>query len=410
MTWRPLVEGDRRAALEGVVRDLVAGVDAIEATTLADHVDRAILHAYVAQSDVVPDPEDLCAAALSSGVRELTRSQTGAALFGGAAGLGWCVSHLAGDDTAQLVCRRVDDVLMRLLADWTGAYDLIGGLVGFGVHALERGEPGRALAVRVLDELARRARLHGGGLAWHTPRHFLSPPQQLEAPEGCWNLGVAHGIPGVIALLARYVTAGIEVERARALLDGAIGFVLGAEPRRDDGRYPAWQAGGPEDPMRAAPHHPARARLAWCYNDLGVSVALASAAFATDNAAWRDEALALARACAARSIDDARIYDAGLCHGALGAAHLFNRLGQATGEAVFAAAAERWLDRGLALRDDRPIAGFPTLASHEDDLWLPDASLIGGATGIALVLHSMITDVEPAWDRVLLADLPTGGG
>jgi len=235
----------------------------------------------------------------------------------------------------------------------------------------------------------------------------LSPPQQQEAPQGYWNLGLAHGVPGIIALLARYVTAGVDVARARELLDGAVAFLLAAEPARDDGRYPTWQAGGPDDPVCVTEHHRARARLAWCYNDLGISVALLSAALATGVAGWRAEALALARACARRSVEKARIEDAALCHGALGAAHLFNRLGQATGEAVFTTAARRWLDHGLGLRDDRPIAGFPALASREDALWIADASVVGGASGIALVVHAMITGVEPAWDRTMLVDLPT---
>lgn len=51
----------------------------------------------------------------------------------------------------------------------------------------------------------------------------------------------------------------------------------------------------------AQPHRE-RARLAWCYNDLGVAIALLSAAFATGTPRWRAEALALARACARRSI------------------------------------------------------------------------------------------------------------
>ena len=407
MTWRPLIVGDRRVALEAVIRDLVAGIDQTEATTLGDHVDRALLHAYVALDDVVPDPDDRSGAALSQAVAELAHARVGPALFGGAAGVGWCISHLAGGDTADLVCTRVDEVLLRLLADWRGDYDLVSGLVGVGVYALARGEPGQPLACRVLEELARRARPHGGGLAWHTPPEHQSPLQRTEAPDGCWNLGLSHGTPGAIALLARYLAAGVEPSRARELLDGAMAFVLAAAPARDDGRYPAWHPGGADAPARSAPHHPAHARLAWCYNDLGVSVALLSAALATGDAGWRGEALALARSCAGRSIDDARVRDAAICHGALGAAHLFNRLGQATGEAVFTAAALRWLDDGLGRRNDRPIAGFPTFAAQDDALWIADASLVGGATGIALALHAMITEAEPSWDGALLIDLPT---
>jgi hypothetical protein len=103
MPWRPLIVGDRRAALEAVIRDLVAGIDQTAAIT---PVDRALLHAYVALDDVAPDPDDRSAAALSQAVAELAHARVGPALFGGAAGVGWCVSHLAGGDTADLVAGR----------------------------------------------------------------------------------------------------------------------------------------------------------------------------------------------------------------------------------------------------------------------------------------------------------------
>jgi lantibiotic biosynthesis protein len=221
MAWRPLVVADRRAALVAVIRDIVAAVDEIAATTVDQHVDRAILHAYVAREEVAPDPDDRCGTALASAVTELMRSPTAPGLLGGAAGLGWCVAQLAEDETAELVCRRIDQMLLRLLADWRGPYDLVSGLVGFGVYALARGEPGHALAVRVREQLPRRARSLGDGLAWHTPPGELTPRQHSDAPDGVWNLGLAHGVPGVIALLARYLTAGVDVERARELLDGA---------------------------------------------------------------------------------------------------------------------------------------------------------------------------------------------
>jgi hypothetical protein len=212
-------------------------------------------------------------------------------------------------------------------------------------------------------------------------------------------------VPGVIALLARYLDAGIEVEPARELLEGAVAFLLAAEVAREDGRYPAWQPGGPDGPDRGD-HDRERTRLAWCYNDLGVAIALLSAAFATGTPRWRAEALALARACACRSVGDAGIVDTALCHGAFGAAHLFNRLAHATGDALFTAAAERWLDHGTEMRGERPIAGFPTFTPREQ-AWIADASMVSGASGIALALHSMITEVEPAWDRMMLIDLPT---
>lgn len=409
MVWQPLAI-DRRAEIEGIVREIAAALDGVAPVTCRDHADRALLRSYLAEDDVVSDPEGVAGRALGQAVATFAATTTGLGLFGGAAGIGWTVAHIAGGEPARLACERLDAVISRGLAQRSGDYDLIGGLVGFGVYALETGEAGRPLAGHVLDHLERRARPRSGGLAWHTAPDLLPLWQREHAPHGYWNLGLAHGLPGVIALLARFITAEIEVDRARALLEPAVAALLAAAPARDHGRYPGWQAGGPDEqacPAEVADDDAQRGRLAWCYNDLGVAMALGSAALAARDPGWRAEMHALARACAARTFEDAQVFDAGICHGAIGVAHLFDRLRQATGDSLVAAAARSWLDRALAMRNGQPFAGFPSRTFHDGaERWTADASILTGAAGVALVLHSMITEVEPAWDRLLLADLP----
>lgn len=405
MSWRPLVTDERRTAVATIVREVAQAIEAAPPSVAGDPFARALLRTYVAQADIVPDPDDAGGAALAQAATALP-GVTSPALFGGVAGTAWLVAHVASGDAAELLCEIVDAALLRRLADWSGGYDLIGGLVGVGVYALERGEPGHPLAARVFEHLARMARPRLSGLAWHTAPNLLPPQQRAIAPDGYWNLGLAHGIPGVVALLARFIASGLAVGHARDLLEGAVAALLASEPANLDGRYPGWQAGGPGGDATTAPTHENRGRLAWCYNDLGVAIALLSAAQATGNDTWRREALTLARACAGRHLEEAAIFDAAVCHGALGAAHLFNRLRHATGEASFTHAALRWFERALDMRTDRPLAGFPSRTFSDGvERWPPDASLLNGAAGVALVLHSMITDVEPAWDRLLLADL-----
>jgi hypothetical protein len=335
-----------------------------------------VLHAYDEASSA-----DAASAALAHAVAA-GRNARGVALFGGLARVGWTVAHVV-DPTTDPLCVAIDrEVLAALgsLAEW----DLVSGFVGIGVYALERGEAARELASRVLDELERLARPRGRGLAWHTPPEAIPLEQRTDAPHGYWNLGLAHGTPGVIALLARYVAAGIDRARAARLLDAAVEFLIDAEPVEPRGRYPTWHAEGGTAPSTA------RARLAWCYGDLGVAVALLAAATARGHTPWRDEALELARACARRPDTGAR--ELGICHGAAGVAHLFNRLYQATGEPELGDAARAWLSRALAMR-----ASVDTTT---------DATLLTGSTGVALVLLAAATELEPSWDRMLLVDLP----
>jgi len=406
--WRPLiVDADRRAAIATVIVDLVTGVEAWR----RDHppgfegdADYATLRIYVATDDTVPDPEDQAGAALGAAIAGIgDRHDPG--LYGGAARIAFAVGHLSAGDDADTACEMIERSLLRFLEHPTDAYDLISGLVGIAVPVLQRITDGKSsgssepVARGILEHLERLARPMPAGLAWHTPPALLPRWQRELAPNGYINLGLAHGMPGVVAILARYLTAGIEVERARTLLEGAVAYLRSAADPRFGNRYPAWLS-------TQRDHQESMSRVAWCYGDLGVAVALLSAATAAGRDDWRAEALALAHGMAARSFESSRVVDTGLCHGAAGVAHLFNRLSQATGDAELARAADTWFARTLAMRRAEPIAGFPRGLPVDGVMtWDPGADLLTGACGVALALHAAISPVEPGWDQLLLADL-----
>src|SRR5262249_2892248 len=157
------------------------------------------------------------------------------------------------------------------------------------------------------------------GFAWRTPPEvFASPHFDL----GPFDLGLAHGAPGVIAVLASILAQGVEGDRARDLIDGAIEW-LGGE------RLPSTAASRHSSSAGPAPTGDA-SRLAWCYGDLGIASALHLAGRIADVRAWREEAVALALQSGARDPAAARVRDAAICHGAAGVAHMLNRLHHAS--------------------------------------------------------------------------------
>ncbi|HET9621371.1 MAG TPA: lanthionine synthetase C family protein [Kofleriaceae bacterium] len=407
--WRPLiVDADRRAAIETVIKDTVAAIDVWRAEHGNDHsddADYATLRIYVASDELIPDPDDAAGAALAQSITTVAeRHEPG--LYGGAARIAFAVGHLSAGDDADTACEMIERSLYKYLATPNDNYDLISGHVGLAVPVLQRiadgnpSETSEPLARRILDQLERGAREVAGGLAWHTPPELLPAWQRELAPDGYFNLGLAHGMPGVAAILARYIAAGVEVERARRLLDGLMTYLRAVRSSTFGNRYPAWftQAAPPDEP------HPTR--VAWCYGDLGVAVGLLSAALATGRDDWRADALDLAHGMAERADDVSGAIDAGLCHGAAGNAHLFNRLWQASGDDRLRTAALHWFDRALAMRRSDAIAGWPRGAPKDGVVhWEPAPDLLTGAPGIALALHAAISPIEPAWDQVLLSDL-----
>ena len=352
-----------------------------------------------------------------SGVLERLDSRVpSVALFGGLAGAGWVFAHVLEADEEDAWGSRIDFVLADFLNRRPSPlqYDLVSGLVGMGVYALERRPHGssEAMLATLLSELEQLGERTREGTKWHTAPVWLPEHERRVAPGGYENLGLAHGIPGIIGLLARMVVAGVAVERSRVLLEQAVEWLL-AQKRPDwaGNCFAAWMAVDVEQ----------EARLAWCYGDPGVALALYSAAGALRRRDWRDEAIAIIMRAAARPEQTAGVVDAGLCHGAVGLAHVFNRFFQATGARALRDAAQRWLHVGVNMRrEGRGIAGFETYspapsdegamphptAGRDASSWRPDSSLLSGAVGIGLSLMAAISDDVPTWDRVMLMDVP----
>lgn len=401
--WRPVLEGEAagaaRDALRAIARDL--GEGRAEAMRPGD---QAVFWAYVAGSlddEWISSRYDEAALALAEGVG----GYSWPGLFGGLSGAAWTLAHISDEGAADEINEAVDAAMVRALdvERWTADYDLIAGLVGFGVYFLERLAAGPAPDAqrgleRVVDHLIATGERTPDGLAWFTPPELLPAHQREQAPGGWFNCGLAHGVPGVIALLGRIAEAGAD-PRARPACEDALRWLLAQRlPPGPRGRYPtAFERGASGGPARAA----------WCYGDPGVAIAALGAA--SRIGAPREPWLELALGAAARPAELCGVIDAGLCHGAAGLAHLFNRFYQATGDDRFRDAARGWFERTLAMRGSEGVGGYLAWKAVDGSgalAWRPDGSLLEGAAGVALALLAAVEPVEPAWDRMLLCDLP----
>ena len=324
-------------------------------------------------------------------------------LVGGLSGIGWIVQHVNGlfRDVLGAEVADVDDllddldrVLLNRLGEpaWREGYDLIGGLVGIGTYLLERlparhAPRGLERIVLILKATALR---DADGIYWYTP-----PPQVNNHLKGYYNLGVAHGIPGIAYLLAQAVHVGIESDTAGRLLEGTVAW-LQAQDRslHHVQRFGCWivPGGGQLD-----------SRLGWCYGDLGIGASLHEVARTVGRKDWQAFAGDLVGGTFAWPEEKNLIFDAGLCHGAIGVAHIHNRMWQATDDERYRQEANRWYRRGLELR--RPgcgPGGFYSSRPDKDQPYSEDRSLISGSIGAALGLISAVYPVEPQWDRMLL--------
>lgn len=416
--WQPLLTGATaaraNAAVEAIAEDLMARVKSAP-PGLGGHSGYALFFAYLAR---VSGEERYAQAAAwhhSEAVASVETTTLGLSLFGGLAGVGWMDAHLARvffEDNTGAEWDGVGDFLLQSVRSgpWRQHYDLIAGLTGYGVYALERlpHPAARECAQAIIARLEEAATETEAGTTWITPIQWLFNDENNEYPPGSCNLGMAHGVPGPIGFLAAAIEARVADDRGRRLLDGAVRWVLAHAV--DIGRlsFPSWVRPGMQ---------PKQTRAAWCYGDPGVVSALMRAAQATGNEAYVSAAVEIGTRASMVRFEDTGVKDAGLCHGAAGLAHIYQRLFSASGHPAFEQAARDWLEYLLEMR--RPgegIGGFilfgprrdaappepSTRRERPEAVWQPDPTFLTGSAGIGLTLLAATSSVAPEWDRLLL--------
>ena len=240
-------------------------------------------------------------------------------------------------------------------------YDALSGLTGVGA-ALLTVPSGRSLLADVLDRLAR----------W-TASGFHAA---LDEPGDTVNLGLAHGIPGPLALFALARRAGQDCEEwvAHDLAKQLLANLVPAEHGPD---LPAWVPNTSAEPTR----------LAWCYGNIGAARALQLAGDAFGVPEWTASALTMTRSALAR-LDEpsARLREPIVCHGTAGVLQVLSRICADAGGPLDLLAERSGLLRRLLAE---PVPDSP--------------GLLTGAAGVALALLSAAGPIDDTdWDRTLL--------
>jgi hypothetical protein len=385
--WRPLLEGPARQSATTCLRTLA---EALRAPSRHPHASlgggsagAALCLAWVGSASGEEPLVDDAVTLLSDAIEQAGTRQLLPDLAEGLAGVGWAIEHLRRefgwgqdeDPNAQL-----DDVLLRHVSRdaWLQPWGLLDGLTGVGTDFLERLPSPRARAglERIVLHLLEGAwSTRGLGRTWWTMPRLLPEPLRSRHRFGHHDLGVAHGVPGLLGFLGQVFAAGVARPEIQGLWSRAMDWLWSRRTSGEPPLLPAYD--GTEVPLQHAPE-------GWEHGALGVGSVLLVAADALGDGARAAALRSWLRAVALAS-PEVSGDDAGLRRGAAGLGHLYNRLYQRTGEAVFADRARAWLLHALELAPRQPHLG-----------------LLDGAAGTALALLAATSSQPPAWDRVLL--------
>ncbi|WP_394835735.1 lanthionine synthetase C family protein [Pendulispora rubella] len=258
---------------------------------------------------------------------------------------------------------------LRLRAGTAGVpmavYDVVSGLSGLGRYLLACGPEHEALTERIL--------MHLVALTRPVDHHGQRAPGWL-TPDGQLNLGLAHGIPGPLALLALAFEMGIRTPGHEQAIRTIVEWILARQGHDDDGPY--WPAAIPLEHEVHSPSAPLPpTRTAWCYGAPGIARALHLASRALGESSWCDAACSALESALRRPPEQQRLDDTSLCHGGAGLARIVGIIAQETGSSALSRAYMHLVSNLIEQANDES----PFIWSHRP-------GFLEGGVGVALTL------------------------
>lgn len=314
-------------------------------------------------------------------------------------------------------------------------YDVISGLAGEGrglLLAADHGDERCAQALRdVLTYLVGITHPVPSPVAdgmqvpgwWCAPDRYLLPRDREEYPWGDFNVGVAHGICGSLALMSLAYRSGHRVpgtaDALRRMADWVVSVAYSDDlGMRWPGRVAATDAAGASSRRSQERQLPreagARSRPGWCYGTAGIAWSLYLAGRALGDRRLTAVAEGAVSGLVRRPLDTAVSTDPGFCHGRAGVLHTVSRLAVTTGRTEWWARADELARALVAEYDPRTPFGYrqvvpPAPASGPAPHRVHHPGLLDGAAGIALVLadyadarRGAVAEEVNGWDAAFL--------
>lgn len=313
----------------------------------------------------------------------------------GVLGNSWLIAHLIrgnflpeSDDIFSNVVEEFEAIGSKMIDE--GNYDYMLAGLGSLLFFLEIDK--KDSIENMYEKLRKTAIISSHGITWKE-----SPiVRNLSGQGSSYNLGLAHGIPGIMTIISLLNQNGdISMKsKYRDTILRVSDWLLGKTFNFPDSkaRFP-FSFGDDETPFPTS--------IRWCYGDLGVAYSLYLSGKNINESRLEKEGIKLAKQCITRNNESKNIIDAHLCHGTAGIAHIYNRFYNSTRDEVFRDAATFWFEETFRKFNMEFEFGFQGWKGEKHG-WQNFPGLLEGSAGIGLALISAISEIEPKWDRCLL--------
>jgi len=327
-------------------------------------------------------------------INEISEQDMQSGLWSGLCGVLYALEFIRGTDPELLgehkdsvssFVEETDELLLSFVERSPNPhFDLVSGLCGIGAYALSKTD--REAAGKLFEAVERRLELLSDRIddmcAWKTlPIHVPFNGTELQKQKGRYDLGLAHGIPGVIALLGYALSFNLQTNRTCQILDRTVNWLLAqSRPDLGESEYTSMITPGQEPDMSVS------SRLGWCYGDLSVAAALAVAAQATGSAELKLYCNRLVERRLTRSWSSFKLDSMGLCHGDSGILHILKYFDSSSSSEV-----RQQVSQKLLQRIDAQL--------NQSSGKIENFGFLEGWAGILLGLHDFLGDKPPGFDR-----------
>ena len=351
-------------------------------------------------------------------------------LFGGLAGI--CLYlRLAskGETRYQKVLSKLDSLLVNLVKEThirlfnenlkaglyhqPRVYETILGLSGIGIYVLfaRHKEPLQLLAydiIQVLIELTKPIQVSGDWVpGWYVPsEYFFLDEQKVKHPKGNFNLGLSHGIPGVLAFLSIAMLQGIKLKGQKEAIEVLVAWIKSKRIALNDRYFWGTQVTF-EDEIQGRCSPQLKSKDAWCYGTPGVARALYLAGRALRDKDTQEFAYQSFLSVFQSSQKEWGLMGPTMCHGFSGLFMMTQKMAQNTKCRKLQQRVGELREIVLSFYDSNTPFGFQHKELVKDNqastVWVNKADVLEGATGPLLSLLSLHTD-DYQWHLPFLID------
>lgn len=340
-------------------------------------------------------------------------------MFSGGAGIGLataCLSkgftqyskllHSINEYMHEAVTAKIDEAKNR--QNHMGDYDVIEGISGIANYLLlyKHEKKMRELLINSLkylvnisEDIDYQGRKVPG---WLIPSecHFTKEESEYYS-NGSFNLGLSHGISGIVAVLSIALMEEVEVSGQRAAIKKMVDFLLQFANKEDNFlfwkgaiSFEEYLTGGPYDRVDFR-------RDAWCYGNPGICLSMLYAGVALKIPEYSNVAI---KNMLKSAENIPGIFSPTICHGLTGISQILLTANKLADGQYFDKEISILNKQILAFYDDAYPLGFHNYEAfgESDAVPLNFIGLLDGAAGVCLTLLSCELGTKTEWKRAFL--------